>query len=601
MNEAITHIRNFCVIAHIDHGKSTLADRFLEATKTVPKRLMKEQLLDQMDLERERGITIKLQPVQMRYQAKDGQQYLLHFIDTPGHVDFSYEVSRTLAAVEGAILLVDATQGIEAQTLSHLYLALEENLTIIPVINKIDLPNADTERVTKDLVKLIGVAPADVILVSAKTGQNIEQILERVVQVIPPPSGDQVQPYRSLIFDSVYDEYRGVVAYVRVVDGAIRAGDKVRFLQTDRVTEALEVGVFSPKLDKRDELTAGMIGYIVTGLKEVADCRVGDTVVKEAPPYPAALPGYRSVKPMVFAGLYAKVGNEYPRLREGIEKLKLNDAALTYEPENFPALGFGFRAGFLGLLHLEIVQERLQREYNIDLVVTAPSVAYHVYTRGQAESITIRSPQELPNLAEIETMEEPWLKVDIVSPSGFIGSLMKLIEESHGIYLTMEYLDPERVVVHCEIPLAGVIINFYDKLKSATRGYASMSYELLEYRKADLVRLDIVVAGEVVEPLATIVRRSEAYANGRRIVENLKETLPRQLFEVKIQATLSSTIIASARLAPLRKDVTAKLYGGDVTRKMKLLEKQKKGKKRMRETGRVDIPPEAYLALLRKK
>ncbi|MDD5342385.1 MAG: translation elongation factor 4 [Patescibacteria group bacterium] len=594
-------IRNFCVIAHIDHGKSTLADRFLELTGTVSKREMKNQLLDQMDLERERGITIKLQPVHMRYRAKDSREYFLNLIDTPGHVDFSYEVSRTLAAVEGAILLVDASQGIEAQTLSHLYLALEQDLEIIPVINKIDLPNADVAKVSADLVKLLGVEPNDIIPVSAKTGKNVDLILERVIKTIPAPRQAKSDSPCSLIFDSIYDEYRGVVAYIRLFAGEIKAGDKIRFLQTGREAEVLEVGIFKPTLEKRDFLNAGQIGYIVTSLKEVSQCHVGDTIVRAALPYPEPLPGYKKVKPMVFAGLYSKDGAEYSKLREAVEKLKLNDAAFVFEPENFPALGFGFRAGFLGLLHLEIVQERLQREYGIDLVVMAPTVAYRVKKRYLAEMISVRSPQELPEPAEIESIEEPWLKLDIVSPSAYIGPILKLIQSSHGEYKVMEYLDPERVVVHSQVPLASVILDFYDRLKSATRGYASMNYEFFDYRPADLIKLDILVAGEVVEPLTTIVRESEAYAQGRLAVENLKKVLPKQLFEVKIQAAISGKIIAASRLAPLRKDVTAKLYGGDVTRKRKLLDKQKKGKKRMKETGRVDIPPGAFLSLLRRK
>ncbi|MDD5567526.1 MAG: translation elongation factor 4 [Patescibacteria group bacterium] len=594
-------IRNFCVIAHIDHGKSTLADRFLELTGTVSKREMKNQLLDQMDLERERGITIKLQPVHMRYRAKDSREYFLNLIDTPGHVDFSYEVSRTLAAVEGAILLVDASQGIEAQTLSHLYLALEQDLEIIPVINKIDLPNADVAKVSADLVKLLGVEPNDIIPVSAKTGKNVDLILERVIKTIPAPRQAKSDSLCSIIFDSIYDEYRGVVAYIRLFAGEIKAGDKIRFLQTGREAEVLEVGIFKPTLEKRDFLNAGQIGYIVTSLKEVSQCHVGDTIVRAALPYPEPLPGYKKVKPMVFAGLYSKDGAEYSKLREAVEKLKLNDAAFVFEPENFPALGFGFRAGFLGLLHLEIVQERLQREYGIDLVVTAPTVAYRVKKRYLAEMISVRSPQELPEPAEIESIEEPWLKLDVVSPSAYIGPILKLIQSSHGEYKAMEYLDPERVVIHSQVPLASVILDFYDRLKSATRGYASMNYEFFDYRPADLIKLDILVAGEVVEPLTTIVRESEAYAQGRLAVENLKKVLPKQLFEVKIQAAISGKIIAASRLAPLRKDVTAKLYGGDVTRKRKLLDKQKKGKKRMKETGRVDIPPGAFLSLLRRK
>jgi GTP-binding protein LepA len=595
------NIRNFCVIAHIDHGKSTLADRLLEFTNTVPKRQMKDQMLDQMDIERERGITIKLQPVQMKYTDTDGQIYTYNFIDTPGHADFSYEVSRTLAAVEGAVLLVDATQGIEAQTLSHLYLAMQEELVIIPVINKIDLPNADVPKVKAEIIKLLGVDTEDILTVSGKTGENVDLLMSAICRRVPPPKFRDGQPFRGLIFDSKFDDYRGVVAYVRCVDGQLTAGQSLRLLGSKSEADTLEVGCFTPKLEARPRLETGQIGYIVTGLKEVAECRVGDTIVLSKPPYPERLPGYQAVKPMVFAGLYAREGNDYPRLRDAVEKLKLNDAAFTFEPENFPALGFGFRAGFLGLLHLEIVQERLRREYNLDLVVTAPGVAYRVTRRGHKPILTIHSPQELPKPEEIEMIEEPWLTLDIVSPSAYIGSIMQLVQEGHGVYKDMEYLDEERVIIHNDIPLSSVIVDFYDRLKSATRGYASMNYEFNGYRKADLVKLDILLAETIAEPLSTIVRSDEAYQTGRRVVENLKTLLTRQMFEVKIQAAISGKVIASARLSALRKDVIAKLYGGDVTRKRKLLEKQKKGKKRMMATGQVELPTEAYLSLLRRK
>ncbi len=601
MNKPDSLIRNFCVIAHIDHGKSTLADRFLEYTKAVPARQMKEQLLDQMDIERERGITIKLQPVQMHYQAKDGNNYVLNLIDTPGHVDFSYEVSRTLAAVEGAVLLVDATQGIEAQTLSHLYLAIEENLTIIPVINKIDLPNADVEKVSQELVKLLGVKAEDIIAVSAKTGESVESIIEKIVDQVPPPQSAQLDKLQALIFDSTYDEYRGVIAYVRIFNGRVKAGDKIHFMQTNKITEVLEVGIFAPQLIKQEKIETGGIGYIVTGLKEVSHCRVGDTITLNQKDLPGPLPGYKTVKPMVFAGLYTKEGDEYPNLREAVEKLKLNDAAFTYEPEHFPALGFGFRAGFLGLLHLEIIQERLKREYDLNIIVTAPGVAYRLKKKSLSEVIIIRSAQDMPDPTEIEFIEEPWLQVDIVSPAEYIGSIMKLVQEAHGIYRSMEYLDQDRVILHYEVPLASVIIDFYDRLKSATRGYASLNYDFLEYRQADLIKLDILIAGEVEEALSSIVRKNEAYSQGRLAVDNLKKVIPKQQFEVKIQAAISGKIIAASRLAALRKDVTAKLYGGDVTRKRKLLEKQKKGKKRMKEMGRVDIPSDAYISLLKRK
>jgi GTP-binding protein LepA len=562
---------------------------------------MKEQLLDQMDIERERGITIKLQPVQMKYPAHDGQIYTFNLIDTPGHADFSYEVSRTLAAVEGAVLLVDATQGIEAQTLSHLYLAMQEDLVIIPVINKIDLPNADVPKVTAEIIKLLGVSPEEILTVSGKTGQNVDELLSAICLRVPPPDFHDGRPFRGLIFDSIFDDYRGVIAYVRCVDGNLVAGERLRLMGTKSEAEALEVGSFTPKLEPRPRLETGQIGYIVTGLKDVADCRVGDTIISAKLPYPERLPGYQAVKPMVFAGLYAREGNDYPKLRDAVEKLKLNDAAFTFEPENLPALGFGFRAGFLGLLHLEIVQERLSREYNLDLVVTSPGVAYRVTRRGQKQAQTIHSPQELPQPEVIESIEEPWLTLDIVSPSTYIGSIMQLVQDGHGIYKDMEYLDTERVIIHNEIPLSSVIVDFYDRLKSATRGYASMNYEFMGYQRADLVKLDILLAESIVEPLATIVRRDEAYQIGRRVVENLKTMLSRQMFEVKIQAAVSGKIIASARLSAMRKDVIAKLYGGDVTRKRKLLEKQKKGKKRMMAMGQVQLPTEAYLSLLRRK
>lgn len=594
-------IRNFCVIAHIDHGKSTLADRLLEFTHTVPQRQMKDQLLDQMDLERERGITIKLQPVQMKYTNHAGRIFTYNLIDTPGHADFSYEVSRTLAAVEGAVLLVDATQGIEAQTLSHLYLAMQEELAIIPVINKIDLPNSDVPKVTAEITKLLGVKPEEILTVSSKTGQNVDALLDAIWRRVPPPEFHEGRPFRGLIFDSKFDDYRGVVAYVRCVDGRLTTGQPLRLIGSKSEADTLEVGCFSPKLEARPSIETGQIGYIVTGLKEVAECRVGDTIVLSQPPYPERLPGYQDVKPMVFAGLYAREGNDYPKLRDAVDKLKLNDAAFTFEPENFPALGFGFRAGFLGLLHLEIVQERLRREYNLDLVVTAPGVAYWVTRRGQKQPRIIHSPQELPKPEEIEMIEEPWLSLDIVSPSSYIGAIMQLVQEGHGVYKDMEYLDAERVIIHNDIPLSSVIVDFYDRLKSVTRGYASMNYEYRDYHKADLVKLDILLAESIVEPLATIVRRDEAYQIGRRVVENLKTLLTRQMFEVKIQAAISGKIIASARLSAMRKDVTAKLYGGDVTRKRKLLEKQKKGKKRMMAMGQVELPTEAYLSLLRRK
>jgi len=586
-----SHVRNFCIIAHIDHGKSTLADRFLETTNTVEHRKMKEQLLDQMDLERERGITIKLQPVHMQYRG-----YELNLIDTPGHVDFSYEVSRSLAAVEGAILLVDATQGIQAQTLANLYLALEQNLTIVPVINKIDLPASDPEKVTTEIVNLIGCTPAEVLRVSAKTGEGVAAVLDRVIAVVPPPANAAEQPLQALIFDSHFDEFRGVVADIRVMAGRIRKGDRVNYLATGGDEEALEVGTFRPQMLPAEELLAGDIGYIVTGLKEVAECRVGDTVgqVGSKP-----LQGYREAKPMVFAGLFCKEGDEYSQLREALGKLKLNDAALTYEAEHSPALGYGFRCGFLGMLHLDIVQERLKREYNLDLMITVPSVAYQVHTTKN-EVLVIKSPEELPDPSKISSVEEPIMRVDVVSPKQYLGNIMDMVQKKRGIYLNTEFLDETIALLHYEVPLATLIVDFYDRLKSVSQGYASMNYDLARYQKVEVVKMDILVAGEKVEALSTIVYQEEAHAVGKKIVSELKEVLPRQWFEVKLQAAVGATIIASEKISAMRKDVTAKLYGGDVTRKRKLLEKQKKGKKRMASIGKVDIPPEAFMAVLKR-
>ncbi len=585
-------IRNFCIIAHIDHGKSTLADRFLEVTATVEKRKMQEQLLDQMDLERERGITIKLQPVRMDYQG-----HVLNLIDTPGHVDFSYEVSRSLAAVEGAILLVDASQGIQAQTLANLYLALEQNLTIIPVLNKIDLPAADVPKVTKEIVHLLGCEPQEILAVSAKTGQGVEAVLTEIIKrVAPPTSADE--KLQALIFDSSFDEYRGVVADIRVVGGQVKKGDNVKYLATGAVGEVLEVGVFKPQLQPKENLTAGEIGYIVTGLKNVEECRVGDTIGR---PDSKPLAGYREVKPMVFAGLFCKEGDDYPQLREALEKLKLNDASLVFEPENSPALGFGFRCGFLGMLHLDIVQERLKREYDLDLIVTVPSVAYRLTTTDGKRKI-IKSPQELPDASKIETVEEPLMKLDIVSPKDYLGNIMELVAVKRGVYQTTEFLDETIAVLHYTIPLAALVIDFYDKLKSVSQGYASMNYDFADYQKADVRKLDVLVAGDKVEALSTIVYADEAYNVGKKVTKELKDVLPRQMFEVKLQAAIGGTIIASEKIPAMRKDVTAKLYGGDVTRKRKLLEKQKKGKKKMMAmgVGKVDIPAEAFMAVLKR-
>ncbi|MFA6027592.1 MAG: translation elongation factor 4 [Patescibacteria group bacterium] len=589
-------IRNFCIIAHIDHGKSTLADRFLEITHTVEKRKMKEQLLDQMDLERERGITIKLQPVKMDYKG-----YVLNLIDTPGHVDFTYEVSRSLACCEGAILVVDATQGIEAQTLANLYLALGQNLEIIPVLNKIDLPAADVPKVTREITNLLGCAKEDIIAVSAKTGENVPAILDAIIEKVPHPKKPEGAALRALIFDSVFDDYRGVITYVRVMEGIIKRGDKIMLMANGLTAEALEVGVFRPQLVKKDFLESGEIGYIVSGAREVEQCRVGDTVTQQTNPAKKALAGYKEVKPMVFAGIFCKEGSDFERLREAIGKLKLNDAALVYEPENSKALGFGFRCGFLGLLHLDIMQERLSREYGMDLIVTVPSVAYKVFKRnGQSEIVS--SPMDMPDPSFIEHVEEPVMKIDIVSPSQYIGNIMALVQEKRGrpTDTAMEYLDQERVVLHYLVPLSQIVVDFYDKLKNVSSGYASLNYELAGYEPCKVRRMDILVAGEMVEALSTIVYEDEAMRAGRKIVESLKKALPRQMFEVRLQAALSGKVVASENIPAMRKDVTAKLYGGDVTRKRKLLEKQKKGKKKMKSLGKVDIPQEAFLAVLKR-
>lgn len=602
-------IRNFCIIAHIDHGKSTLADRLLEFTGTVEKRKMREQLLDTMDLERERGITIKLQPARMAFNG-----YELNLIDTPGHVDFTYEVSRSLAAAEGALLLVDATQGVQAQTLGNLYLAIEQGLTIIPVVNKIDLPNAEIEKTTAEIMDLVGCGLEEIIQASGKTGAGVPEILKAIIDRVPAPSGKIEAPPRALIFDSKYDEFKGVVAFVRVVDGIFRAGAKALLHATRVEGEILEVGYFKPELKLATELGPGQIGYIVTGLKEIEKVRVGDTVTLAGQPA-AALPGYTEVKPMVFAGIFPKEGSDFEKLRTAIQKLKLNDAALTFEPEHTGALGYGFQCGLLGLLHLEIVQERLRREYNLDLVVTIPSVAYKV-AQTNGENLVIRSPIELPDVSRISEIEEPWVKVDIVTPATFIGGIMALASEKRGVYRNTEYFGsraasreprPEagefrdrRAILRFELPLASILVDFYDKLKSASSGYASLNYEFLEYRPGDIVRLEILVAEEPVEALFTLIPRDDAYRVGRAMVDSLKGTVPRQQFEIKLQARIGAKVIAADRIAPFRKDVLAKMSGGDWTRKQKLLEKQKKGKRRMAGLGRVDIPTEAYLAVLKK-
>lgn len=586
-------IRNFCIIAHIDHGKSTLADRMLEITSTIDKRKMREQVLDQMDIEQERGITIKLQPVRMNYQ-----DYELNLIDTPGHVDFTYEVSRSLMAVEGAVLLVDATQGVQAQTLGNLYLALEHNLEIIPVINKIDLPNSQVEKVEHEICSLIGCQPADIYKVSAKTGQGVAEVLQAVINKVPSPRNDKAKTLRGLIFDSVYDDYKGVIAYVRIFDGRVKAGDKLSFYSNGKNAEALEVGYFNPKLCKTGELTDGEIGYIITGLRDVSQCKVGDTIIlrnNDSEP----LPGYKEVKPMVFAGFFCKDGSDFGRLREAIEKLKLNDASLTYEPENSSALGFGFRCGFLGLLHLEIIQERLRREFDLDLVVTVPSVAFKVHLKNGSEKM-IYNPAELPDATYLQTIEEPIMKVDIFSPQQYIGAAMQLATEKRGEYLNTEYLDQDVAILHYRIPLTQLIVDFYDKLKSISSGYASLNYDFDSYQPVEVVKMDILVAEEKIDALSLITYKDSAHQVGKRIVGILKDELPRQQFMVKIQAAVGGKIVAAERLSALRKDVTAKLYGGDWSRRAKLLEKQKKGKKKMMSSGKVDIPAETFLAVLKK-
>lgn len=593
-------IRNFCIIAHIDHGKSTLADRILELTATVEKRDMQDQLLDTMELERERGITIKLQPVRMEYEYQN-TSYALNLIDTPGHVDFTYEVSRSLQACEGALLVVDAAQGIQAQTLANLYLAIEQDLTIIPVLNKIDLPAADVPRVTEEVVNVLGCDPSEIIPVSAKTGDNVEAIIEAIIERIPAPEGSKEAAPRALIFDSVFDDYKGVITYIRMVDGSLRKGDEIYLMGRETSTDVLDIGVLAPQSVSKPALETGEIGYIVTGFKGVEDARVGDTITHKKNQAQEALPGYKEVKPMVYAGLYAKDSSKYPQLRDAVGKLKLNDAAFVYEAEHSVALGFGFRCGFLGMLHLDIISERIRREFDIELIVTTPSVAYKIHTsKGEAQIIS--SPLDLPDPSHIEIIEEPVMKVDIITPSSYIGNIMQLVMEKRGMPRSneMEYLDQERVIMHYTIPLAGLVVDFYDKLKTVSSGYATLNYEFDSYQPADIVRMDILVAEESVGPLASMVYRDEAQQVGRKVVKALKEILPRQMFEVKLQAAIGAKIVASERIPAMRKDVTAKLYGGDVTRKRKLLEKQKKGKKRMKASGSVDIPQDAFLAILKR-
>ena len=592
------HIRNFCIVAHIDHGKSTLADRLIEATGAVEKRLMREQLLDTMDLERERGITIKLNAVRMQYKAQDGVTYELNLIDTPGHVDFTYEVSRSLAACEGAILVVDASQGVQAQTLSNLFLALDAGLEIIPVLNKIDLPGAEPDRRAREIVDLIGVNREEILSVSAKEGTGIPELLEAVVRRVPPPGGLEEAPLRALIFDSYFDRYRGAIPSIRVVDGVVRQGMDIAFgAHPDDVYTVDEVGFLQLGQRPTDALEAGEVGYLVANLRSVSDTRVGDTVLDANDRAAELLPGYRDVKSMVFAGLYPTDSDQYEGLRDALEKLKLNDASLHYEPESSVALGFGFRCGFLGLLHMEIVQERLEREFNLDLLTTVPTVEYHVYLTA-GDMMILESPVKLPDPSAIDRIEEPYVKARILAPAEYIGAIMRLGQDRRGVYLGMKYLDATRVEFDWEFPLGEIVLDFYDKLKGLSRGYASLDYELAGYREADLVRLDLLINGDPVDAFSVIIHRDKAYDWGRKIAEKLKELIPRQLYQVIIQAAIGQKIIARETISALRKDVLAKCYGGDVTRKRKLLEKQKEGKKRMKQLGSVEIPQEAFLAVL---
>jgi GTP-binding protein LepA len=590
-------IRNFSIIAHIDHGKTTLSDRLLELTSTIGERDRREQMLDAMDLEREKGITIKAKAVRMSYDAQDGQSYVLNLIDCPGHVDFTYEVSRALAACEGALLVIDAAQGVEAQTLANVYLALEHDLMIIPVINKIDLPGAYPEQVAQEVEDMLGLSRDDVIFASAKEGVGVPEILEAIVKRIPPPHGQRNRPARALIFDSHYDAYKGVIAYVRVVDGEFATNSRVQFIGTGAQAEILELGNFRPALTELPALAAGMVGYLATGLKSVDECQVGDTVTLAENPSDQPLPGYRPAKPMVFAGLYPVDSNAYTDLREALERLKLNDAALSFQPESSGALGFGFRCGFLGLLHMEIVRERLEREYDLNLLVTAPSVEYQVL-RSDGEIIVVDNPADMPETGRIASIEEPIVTISIIAPSRYIGTIMDLVTGKRGIFDTMEYLDTQRVLLKYTVPLAEMVIDFYDQLKSRTQGYASLDYALAGYQEADLVKLDVLVSGQEVDALSLIVHRDMAYGRGRSLIERLHKLIPRQMFEVPIQAAIGGKIIARETVRAMRKDVLSKCYGGDVTRKRKLLEKQKEGKRRMKMVGNVEIPQEAFTALL---
>ncbi|MBC1451403.1 elongation factor 4 [Listeria welshimeri] len=598
MNARQKKIRNFSIIAHIDHGKSTLADRILEQTGALTHREMKNQLLDSMDLERERGITIKLNAVQLKYKAKDGETYIFHLIDTPGHVDFTYEVSRSLAACEGAILVVDAAQGIEAQTLANVYLALDNDLEILPVINKIDLPAADPERVRAEIEDVIGLDASDAVLASAKSGIGIEDILEQIVEKVPEPSGDVNKPLKALIFDSVFDAYRGVIANIRIMDGVVKAGDRIKMMSNGKEFEVTEVGVFSPKATPRDELLVGDVGYLTAAIKNVGDTRVGDTITLANNPAEEALDGYRKLNPMVYCGLYPIDSSKYNDLRDALEKLELNDSALQFEAETSQALGFGFRCGFLGLLHMEIIQERIEREFNIDLITTAPSVIYHV-NLTDGSNIVVDNPADMPEPGVIESVEEPYVKATVMVPNDYVGAVMELAQNKRGNFITMEYLDDIRVSIVYEIPLSEIVYDFFDQLKSSTKGYASFDYELIGYKSSKLVKMDILLNAEKVDALSFIVHRDFAYERGKIIVEKLKELIPRHQFEVPIQAAIATKIVSRSTIKALRKNVLAKCYGGDVSRKRKLLEKQKEGKKRMKQIGSVEVPQEAFMAILK--
>ncbi len=590
-------IRNFSIIAHIDHGKSTLADRILELTHTVDPLKMRAQVLDSMDLERERGITIKAQAVRVLYEARDGKTYKLHLIDTPGHVDFNYEVSRSLAACEGGLLVIDAAQGVEAQTVANTYLAVDAGLELVPVMNKIDLPSAEPERVEHEIGELIGESTEDILRISAKTGEGVEDVLEAIVRRIPPPQGDPEAPPRALIFDSVFDQYRGAIAYVRVVDGRFKRGEAIRAMQSGTQADIDDIGFLSPDMVKTKSLDAGEVGFIITGIKDVAKLRVGDTLTTESRPAAEPLPGYKEARPVVFCGLYTVETDQYPELRDALEKLSLNDASLSYDPETSQALGFGFRCGFLGLLHMDIVRERLEREYDLNLLATTPNVEYRV-RMSSGEMVEVHSPADMPDPNYIEAVEEPYIRASIITPPDFVGPIMELCQGRRGTHIDMHYLSEQRVQMRYDLPLAEIVLDFYDQLKSRSRGYGSLDYEIIGYRESDLVKLDIMLAGELVDALSLVVHRDKAFPSGKALVERLREKIPRQNFQVAIQAAIGSRIIARETVKPVRKDVIAKCYGGDISRKRKLLEKQKAGKKRMKQVGQIEVPQEAFLAVL---